>query len=59
MNAKEHLSLGMRTLDEAGGYVEEGDAVQASEKLYKTVEDVIKALATSNNLPLYKRRKKA
>lgn len=51
MNAKEQLSLSVWTLDEARGYIEKGDAVQASEKLYTTVEEAIKALATSKNLP--------
>jgi len=53
MNMKEHLSLSARMLEEARGYIAKGDTVQASEKLYKTAEEAVKALAASNNLPEY------
>jgi hypothetical protein len=36
---------------EAKEYVERGDAVQASEKMYKVVEECIKALAQQYNTP--------
>jgi hypothetical protein len=40
-----------RFLAEGRGYVEKGDPVQASEKIYKAVEECIKALAEKQRLP--------
>lgn len=49
--AEVHLELAKRYLDEARSYIEKGDAVQASEELYKTVEECVKALAKKLNVP--------
>jgi hypothetical protein len=38
-------------LSEAEGYLEKGDAVQSSEKLYKAAEECVKALSERLNLP--------
>jgi hypothetical protein len=43
----------MRFVDEAKEYIAEGDAIQASEKLYKAVEECIKLLAERHKLPEY------
>jgi len=43
--AKARIELAERMLREAEGYIGKGDAVHASEKLYKAVEECIKALA--------------
>ncbi|ABL89082.1 PaREP1/PaREP8 domain containing family protein [Pyrobaculum islandicum DSM 4184] len=43
--AAARVELAERFLAEAEQYVERGDAVQASEKLYKAVEECVKALA--------------
>jgi hypothetical protein len=40
-----------RLLDEAEGYLEKGDAVQSSEKLYKAAEECIKILSERLSLP--------
>lgn len=40
-----------RFLDESKRYLAEGDVVQASEKLYKAVEECIKVLAEKYKLP--------
>jgi hypothetical protein len=40
-----HIELAERYLDEARRYIDRGDPVQASEKLYKVAEECIKALA--------------
>ncbi|MEM4061215.1 MAG: PaREP1 family protein [Pyrobaculum sp.] len=45
------LELASRFFEEANLYLEKGEAVQASEKLYKTVEECIKALAEVFNVP--------
>jgi len=45
------LELAEKTLREAEEYLAKGDAVQASEKLYKTVEECIKLLAQLYRLP--------
>jgi len=39
-----------RLVGEAGGYLEKGDAVQSSEKLYKSAEECVKALTEFFNL---------
>jgi len=45
MVSLERVGLIERLLSEATGYLEKGDAVQSSEKLYKAAEECIKALA--------------
>ena len=44
-----------RFVDESKGYLAKGDAVQASEKLYKAAEQCIKILAERHELPEYKK----
>ncbi len=48
--AKLHLELAERMLREARALLEKGDAVQASEKLYKAAEECIKAMAEALGL---------
>jgi len=45
MTSLERIELIERWLGEAAGYLEKGDTVQSSEKLYKSAEECIKALA--------------
>lgn len=45
MASLERVKLIERLLGEAASYLEKGDAVQSSEKLYKSAEECIKALA--------------
>ena len=52
------LKIAERTLKEAEEYIERGDPVQASEKIYKTVEECIKALAIKYKLPEYEEASK-
>ncbi|MFP3073617.1 MAG: PaREP1 family protein [Caldivirga sp.] len=47
------LEAAERYLNEARDYVNRGDAVQASEKMYKVVEECIKALAQAYNIEEY------
>jgi hypothetical protein len=47
------LEAAERYLNEARDYVNKGDAVQASEKMYKVVEECIKALAQAYNIEEY------
>ncbi|MCD6357342.1 MAG: PaREP1 family protein [Thermoproteales archaeon] len=49
--AEARLELAEKFLGEAREYVASGDAVQASEKLYKAVEECIKALAEALKVP--------
>ena len=49
--AEVHLELARRYLSEAKAYISRRDAVQASEKLYKAVEECIKALAKKLGVP--------
>ena len=51
---EEHLKLAERYLEEGKELVEK-DPVQASEKLYKAAEEVVKALAAHFNLELLQR----
>lgn len=44
-------------LDEAKGYIEKDKPVQASEKLYKCAEEVVKLLAEKFGLPEYLKAK--
>ena len=46
-----------RSLDESKEYIAKGNAVQASEKLYKAVEECIKILAEQHKLPEYSEAK--
>jgi len=46
-----HIELAERYLDEARRYIDRGDPVQASEKLYKVAEECIKALAIELRTP--------
>ncbi|MGC8570197.1 MAG: PaREP1 family protein [Caldivirga sp.] len=50
---KLRVELAVKFLNEAREYLNRGDAVQASEKAYKAVEEVVKALAEKYNLPEY------
>jgi hypothetical protein len=45
------LELAERYLEEAKMYVERGDPVQSSEKLYKVAGECVKALAVKFNIP--------
>ena len=47
-----------RFVDESKEYIAKGDAIQASEKLYKAVEECIKVLARRYNLPEYEEAEK-
>ncbi len=49
--AEARIELAERYLAEAREYINKGDAVQASEKLYKVTEECIKALAEILKLP--------
>lgn len=42
-----------RLVDESKEYIAKGDPIQASEKLYKAVEECIKVLAERHKLPEY------
>ena len=46
-----------RFIDKSKEYIDKGDAVQASEKLYKAVEECIKVLAERYELPECKEAK--
>ena len=48
--AKAHLELAEKFLEEALEYIRKGDAAQASEKLYKAAEESVKAAAILLNL---------
>jgi len=50
MASLEKVKLVERLLSEAEGFLEKGDAVQSSEKLYKAAEECIKTLAERLNL---------
>ncbi|MCP8318023.1 MAG: PaREP1 family protein [archaeon] len=50
MTTHEKIKLIKDLLSEAKGYLEKGNAVQSSEKLYKVAEECIKALAEHFNL---------
>jgi len=45
------VEVAERFLEEARKYIEAGDAVQASEKLYRVAEECIKALARHHRIP--------
>jgi hypothetical protein len=46
-----HVKLAEKFLEEAKKFIEQGDAVQASEKLYKVAEECVKALAIMFRAP--------
>jgi len=50
MTSLERIELIKRLFGEASSYLEKGEAVQSSEKLYKVAEECIKALAERFNL---------
>ena len=54
MTAAEHLKLAVDMFRGAEAFLDKGDTVQASEKLYKAVEEAIKALAEHFGLPEFK-----
>lgn len=45
-------------IEEGKEYIAKGDAIQASEKLYKAVEECIKVLAERHKLPEYEEAEK-
>jgi hypothetical protein len=47
------IGLAKKYITEAEDYLKKGHAVQASEKAYKTAEEVVKALAEEFNIPEY------
>ena len=51
--AKARIELAERYLNEAREYLNKNDPVQASEKLYKAIEECIKALAEEYKMPEY------
>ena len=48
--ALEHARLALEMFNEGLGFIEKGNVVQACEKLYKAVEEGLKALAIARNL---------
>ena len=50
--ARARLELGEAMLAEARRLLEKGDAIQASEKLYRAAEEAVKALAEALQLPV-------
>jgi len=49
--AEARIGLAEKFLDEAREYIANGDAIQASEKLYKVAEECVKALAEVLRVP--------
>jgi len=47
-----------KRLREALEFLEKGDAVQASEKLYKVAEDAVKILSEINRIPEYEKARR-
>ena len=54
MTAAEYLKLAVDMFRGAEAFLDKGDTIQASEKLYKAVEEAVKALAEHFRLPEYK-----
>ncbi len=52
------IELAKKYIAEAEEYLKKGDAVQASEKAYKTAEEIVKALAEKFNIPEYQQASK-
>ncbi|ADN50557.1 PaREP1 family protein [Vulcanisaeta distributa] len=48
--AREHAGLAIAMFSEGLNLISKGDIIQSSEKLYKAVEEAIKALAIAKNL---------
>ncbi len=57
-NEYQHLELALRMFKEAKECIEKEDAVQASEKLYKTSEEALKAIAARFALREYEEAEK-
>ena len=55
--AEIRLELAEKSLEEAKDYVKKKDLVQASEKLYKAVEECLKILGQLHKLPQYEKAK--
>ncbi len=53
MSLKEDIEFIEKILAEGNEYITRGDPVQASEKLYKAVEECVKLLAEEQKLPEY------
>jgi hypothetical protein len=53
MSEDVHRELASRMLEDARVCIKKGDAVQASEKLYKVAEEAVKVLAGKFELPEY------
>lgn len=53
--AEIRLELAEKNLEEAKDYIKKNDPVQASEKLYKAVEECVKILAQLHELPQYEK----
>jgi hypothetical protein len=53
-SSRGHMELALRMLEEAREYVPEGDAVQASEKLYKAAEESLKSITYGLGLDVAK-----
>ena len=49
-DARRHAELAIEAFNEGLNFVSKGNAVQSSEKLYKAVEEGVKALAIAKNL---------
>jgi len=56
--AEVRLELAEKSLREAKNYIEKKDPTQASEKLYKAVEECLKILSQLHKLPEYERAAK-
>jgi len=53
--AEIRLELAEKNLEEARDYIKKNDLIQASEKLYKAVEECVKILAQLHKLPQYEK----
>ena len=53
MEAEIYLKIAEKSLEEAKNYIKEKNPVQASEKLYKAVEECVKILSQLYKLPEY------
>ena len=53
--AEIRLELAEKNLEEAKDYIKKNDPVQASEKLYKAVEECVKILSQLHELPQYEK----
>jgi len=55
--AEIRLELAEKSLEEAKDYMKKKDPIQASEKLYKAVEEYVKILGQLHKLPQYEKAK--